>query len=220
MTFGFTQKKYVFFAYLLIIATLFSCSAPRYLEINDIKSETSVKIYTSGGNVIEGLITGRSETEVTFVNQADHQAQTFPIDDIRRIEKSDKNFDFQGNLISDAEIGQHKSSRNGWGYAIGGATLGGLFGILVGLPFWYAESGIPPYFTGGIGATAGSILFGLRGIQKDRENAIETVRYLREREMDLQKEKDEEERRLEEVRKQKEELEKKISKKDGNQENP
>lgn len=216
MTVALKPKKYVFFTYLLILSLLFSCSAPRYLDINDVKKETSVKIYMSNGDVVEGLITGRSDSEITFVSGEDQQAHTFQLNDIRRIEKSGKNFDFHGNLISDAEIGQYKSSRNAWGSAIGGAALGGIFGILVGLPFWYAEAGVPPYFTGGIGATAGSIFFGIRGMQKDREIAIETVRYLREREKDLQKEKDEEERKLEELRKQKEELEKRISKDGGN----
>jgi hypothetical protein len=216
MSVALKTKKYAVFTYALIISLLFGCSAPRYLELNDIKKETSVKIYLSGGNVVEGLITGRSDSEIVFVNERDHQTQTLKINEIRRIEKSTKNFDFRGNLISDAEIGQYKSSRNSWGYAIGGAALGGLFGVLVGLPFWYADAGVPPYFTGGIGAVSGSIFFGLRGIQKDREIAIETVRYLREKEKDLQKEKDEEERKLEELRKKKEELKKKIGKGDGN----
>jgi hypothetical protein len=206
------QEMDVFFVYLLITALLLGCSAPRYLELGDIKKETSAKIYVSGGAVFEGLITARSDSDIVFINEKDHQAQTFQISGIRRIEKSTKNFDFQGNLISDAEIGQYKSSRNAWGYALGGAALGGLFGILVGLPFWYADAGIPPSFTGGISAIAGSIFFGIRGTQKDREIAIRTVRYLREREKDLQKEKDEEERKLEELRKQKEELQKKIDK--------
>lgn len=212
MILPFKQKRHIFLVYLLIIALLFGCSAPRYLEVGDIKKETSAKIYLSGGSVVEGLITARSDTGIAFVNEKDHQVQTFQLSDIRRIEKSAKNFDFQGNLISDAEIGQYKSSRNAWGYALGGAALGGLFGILVGLPFWYADTGIPPYFVGGIGATASSIFFGIRGTQKDREIAVRTVRYLREGDTDLQKEKDEEERKLEELRKQQDELKKRISK--------
>lgn len=200
----------------LVISLLFSCSAPRYLELGDIKKETSVKIYLSGGAVIEGLITGRSDSEVFLMNEKDHQKHTLQVTDIRRIEKSGKNFDFGGNPISDAEIGQYKSSRNAWGYAIGGAVLGGLLGILVDLPFWYADAGIPPYFTGGIGATAGSIFFGIRGTRKDKEIAVETVRYLRVKEKDLQSQKEDEERKLEELRKEKEELKKKIGKGDGN----
>lgn len=216
MTLSVKERIYIFLVPMLIISLLASCSAPRYLELNDVKKETSVRIYLAGGDVIEGLITGRSESEITFVNEKDHQSQTLPINDIRRIEKSAKNFDFRGNLISDAEIGQYKSNRNAWGYAIGGAALGGLFGIVVALPFWYADAGIPPYFTGGIGAIAGSIFFGIRGVQKDREIAVQNVRYLRERVEDLQTEKNEEERKLEELRKQTEELKKKISKDGGN----
>jgi len=216
MSVALKPKKYVIFIYVLIISLLFSCSAPRYLNIADIKQEASVKIYVTGGEIYEGLIVERTNSEIILVNEKDHQTHILQVNDIRRVEKSAKDYDFQANLISDAEIGQYKSSRNAWGYAIGGAALGGLFGILVGLPFWYADAGVPPYFTGGIGAISGSIFFGIRGIQKDREIAIETVRYIREREKDLQNEKNEEERKLEELRRQKEELQKKIGKDGGN----
>lgn len=198
------------FIYLLIISMLVGCSAPRYINVPDVKEESAVKIYMVEGNIYQGLIIQRSGNEVILVSEEDHQPHALRIDEIRRVEKLNKNYDFLAYPISDAEINKYKTKRNEWGYTIGGVVLGGLAGILIGLPFWYADLGIRPVYTGAIGAIGGSIYFGLRGSQKDQEIAVETVRYLRQRERELEKQKAEEERQLEEIRKQRDELKKRL----------
>lgn len=207
-------RRLPFVIYLLVIALLMSCSAPRYVTLNDVEKESEVKIYTAGGKVLEGIITEKSDSGIVLTTEKDHEPHTLSTTDIRRIEKSDKNYDFRAHLISDAEIEKYKSNRNGWGYAVGGIFLGGLAGILVGLPFWYADAGIPPYFTGGIGAVAGSIFFGAKGIKKDREIAIETVRYLRKKDREFEDQKASEEQRIKELREETEKLKEKLKKKD------
>lgn len=204
------RVTYHFFIYLLIISLMLSCSAPRYVNVPDVDENSAVRIYMVDDKIYEGLITQRSGAEIILVSEVDHHPHALQVNDIRRVEKLDKNYDFLAYPISDAEINKYKSSRNSWGYAIGGAVLGGLAGIIIALPFWYADAGIPPYFTGGIGAVGGSIFFGLRGVEKDREVAVETVRYIRQRERELEKQKAEEERQLEEIRQQRDELKKKL----------
>jgi hypothetical protein len=200
--------------YLLIFALTVGCSAPRYMNIPEIKEESSVKIYLTDGKVYEGLITQRAGGEITLVSEKDHEPYVLQVNDVRRLEKSDNNYDFLAYPISDAEIDKYKSNRNSWGYAIGGAFVGGLVGIAIALPLWYSDAGVPPYFTGGIGAIAGSIFFGYKGIQKDREVAVETVRYLREKERELEKQKADEEKQLKEIRKKTDELKKKLDDKE------
>jgi len=202
------------FVIYLLIASLLSCSAPRYVTMDEVAEQSEVKIYTAGGKVVEGIITDKSDSGIVLTSEKDHELHTLSPTDIRRIEKTDKNYDFRAYLISDAEIEKYKSNRNAWGYAVGGIFLGGLFGILVGLPFWYADAGIPPYFTGGIGAVAGSIFFGGKGIQKDREVAVETVRYLRKQEQEFEYQKAAEEQRIKDLRKETEKLKEKLKQKD------
>jgi hypothetical protein len=200
--------------YFIPLFLLISCSTSRYININDAQEEKSVKLFMANGETMEGLITEKTDTSITLMSAKDFNAHILDIGDIRHVEKSQLNYDFKGKPISNAEIEKYKSNRNAWGYAIGGAVLGGVIGIVVDLPLWHADVGIAPYFMGGIGATAGSIFFGLRGIQKDREIAVEKVRYLREMQKELEDKKTQEERHLAEIRKETEELKQKIKEKD------
>lgn len=212
----FKQQNFSISIFLLIFTALTSCSSSRYVNLLEVREESSVKLYMADGTTFEGLITQKTDSSFTLVNENDHQAHILNVNNIRQIEKSQHHYDLHGTQISNAEIEKYKSSRNAWGYAIGGAVLGGVVGILVDLPLWHADVGIAPYFMGGIGATAGSIFFGIRGIRQDREMAVAKVRYLRERQKELENKMTEEERQLAEIRKEAEELRKKIDKKDDN----
>lgn len=206
-------KNFGFLTYLFIILIITGCSTSRYINILDVREHASVKLYLSNGETHEGIITQKSDSVLTLISEKDHQPHFLKTSDIRQIQKSQNNYDFQANLISNAEIEKNRSNRNSWGYAIGGAVLGGVIGIVIDLPLWHANVGIAPFFVGGITATAGSIYFGIHGTQKDREIAVEKVRYLRERK-ELENQKIEEERRLDEIKKEAEELKKKISSRD------
>ena len=200
--------------YFLALSIFISCSAPRYITLDDAEEESEVKIYKSDGKVMEGIITSTSDSGVVLISGADHESHVLSRSEIRRIEETDKNYDFQAYPISDAEIEKYKSNRHAWVYAVGGIFVGGLLGITAGLPLWYADTGIPPYFTGGIGAVAGSIFFGIRGTKKDRQVAVETIRYLRKRERKVESEKAAEERRIEELKKEADKLREKLKQKE------
>ncbi len=219
---GWGQMARQFLSILVVFAMVFQACAPaRVLEVQEIEPSHSVKIYTMDGKVVKGVVTKRERTAIVLVSEADHQPHTIALKDIRRVERSDQIYDYDGYPISEAEIGKYKDNRNAWGYAIGGAALGGLVGLVVALPMWYADvGGVPPYFVSGIGAVAGSIFFAMKGIKKDREIAIEKIRYIRKRERELARQKEEEQKRLEQIQKEKEELLRKLKtkqKKDGTQ---
>jgi hypothetical protein len=214
----FTTKHFVqnpIIALLLIATILSACSSSRYIKPMNLKENESVRLSTRENKIYEGLITQNSGNEIIIVSDSDHKPHILKLTEIRRVEYSQNNYDFLGYPISAAEIEQYKKNKNAWGYAVGGAAIGGLLGLLVALPFWASDAGgVPPYFTAGIGAIAGSIYFATKGIKKDKEISIETVRHFRERERQLEREKLEEEKKIEAIQKESEELKQKLEKND------
>jgi len=153
-------------ALLLMAFVLNACSSSRYLNPMSLKENESIRLSTKENKIYEGLITQNNGEEIIIVSESDHKPHALKLTDIRRVEYSESNHDFLGYPISDAEIEQYKKNKNAWGYAVGGAVIGGLIGLVVALPFWASDAGgIPPYFTGGIGAVAGSIYFAGKGMR-------------------------------------------------------
>ena len=206
-------------AVLLLIVVLFlsNCSGSRYLNLPEVKKDQSVKIYLKNGQVQEGIVTEQTGSELEIISAYDHLAHTLKSTDISRVELSGKHYDYGGYPISSAEIEKYKKNRNTWGYAIGGAVIGGLAGLAIGYPIWVANDNPPPLFGAGVGAVIGSIYFATRGIKKDQHIAINQVRYIRIKEYELEQEKQAEEERLKEIEKQKQELQKLLEEKRKNQ---
>ena len=199
---------------ILVLSLLFSfCSSPRYLAVDKVSQDQAVKVYLSDGSVYRGIVIENTGQEMTIVSADDHQTYQVAFTQIRRIERLNTYFDYQGYPISEAEIAKYKTSRNTWGHAIGGAVIGGLVGLSVGIPIWLANDNPPPLFVGGLGVIVGSIFFGARGVKRDHQVAVETVRAVRFRDSELQAEKQNEERRLKELQKEKQKLLKKLEEK-------
>ncbi len=122
-------------------------------------------------------------------------------------------YDYEGYPISEAEIAKYRDNRNTWGHAIGGAVIGGLAGLAIGIPVWLANDNPPPLFVGGLGMIVGSIVFGAKGVKRDHQVAVAKVRALRYRESELQAEKLNEEKRLQELQAEKQRLLKQLEEK-------
>lgn len=199
---------------LLLAAFLFfQCGGSRYLALPEVKEDQSVKLFLKNGKVQEGIVKGQNGSELQMISASDHQPYTFSNAEISRIELSASHYDHRAYPISDAEIEKYKNTRNTWGYAIGGAVVGGLAGLAIGYPIWVANDNPPPLFIAGIGAVIGSIYFATRGIKKDQQAAVQKVRYLRDHEYALEEEKNAEQKRLDELNREKEELQKKLEEK-------
>jgi len=174
-------KTYIRPLLMLLGAILFSqCSSSSSLTFQKAKQEQAAKFFYQDGTQDKGIILKKEANSLLYVSEANHEHQTVDNSTIRRMEKLEVVYDYQAYPISEAEIDKVKSSRNTWGYAIGGAVIGGAAGLAVGLPLWYAEvDQVPPYFFAGAGAVAGSIYFAFKGQDKDRENAIRQIRLTR-----------------------------------------
>ena len=179
-----------------------------------VKTDQTVKIIYRDGKVANGIITEKSPEKVEYISEADHQSHTALLENVLRIERLDVVYDLDANPISSAEIEKYKNNKNTWGYALGGAVIGGAAGLVVGLPFWYADVGnVPPYFTAGAGAVVGSILFAIRGQDKDKEEAIHKIRYLRKAEKNLEDELEQEKQQLQKIEEEKQKLKEELEKK-------
>lgn len=190
---------------------LVGCSGSQYLTVSRLHKNEAVKIYLDGGESFNALVVGRSGDELTYVAEADHQIHSVAVRRIRRIQALDKYYDEQAYPISMAEIEKYKTNRNTYGYALGGAVIGGASGLIFGLPFWYADiGGVPPYFVAGSGAVVGSIYFAFQGQQKDREEAVKKIRYIRQRERKLQEELEKEKEKLRKLEEEKKKLREKL----------
>lgn len=211
------KKPYYLLMFLLIIVFfLLNCGGSRYLSISEIETDQSIKIYLRNGKVQEGIVIEQNGSELKIISASDYLAYTLNSAEISRVETSGKHYDYRGYPISNAEIEKYKKNRNTWGYAIGGAVVGGLVGLTIGYPIWVANDNPPPLFAAGIGAVVGSIYFATRGIRKDREIAVSQVRYIRNKEYELEQEKQAEEEKLKEIERQKQELQRQLEEKKKN----
>ena len=199
---------------ILLSAFLIACSSSTNLMIDEVEEEQSVKVYLTNGKTLEGIITEHSASELTLVAQSDNSEHSIKAHEIRRLEKSPQAYDFEANLISDAEISRNKSNRNAWGSAVGGAALGMLTGLVIGVPIWLAAETPPPLFIGGLGTIGGTIYFGMKGIRKDREAAIQHVRYTRKYAQELEAEKEKQRKMLQQLEEQKAKLKRQLKEKD------
>lgn len=192
-----------------LFVALTGCTGARFIAPEAIETDAAVKVYTLDRQTVDGIVIKRDIDTITLVAESDHMPREILLDSIRRVERLDKVYDYDANLISGAEIEKYKENRNTWGYAIGGSVIGALGGLAVGYPVWLAADDPPPLFVAGVGAVIGSIYWGRKGIQKDREIAISQVRYLRIREAQLKAEQEE----LNELERKKQELLRQIEEK-------
>lgn len=201
-------KMYTRLLFITLGAIVFSqCSSSNTLTFQKAKQAQAAKIYYQDGKLDKGIILKKEGNSLLYVSETNHEQQTVDNSIIRRMEKLDVVYDYQAYPISEAEISKVKSNRNTWGYAIGGAVIGGAAGLAVGLPLWYADvDQVPPYFIAGATAVAGSIFFAFKGQNKDRENAIRQIRLSRLSEGELEKQVEDEKKKLDELEKEKQKI--------------
>ncbi len=164
----------------ILLSGWMACSGSRYLRFEQVEPEHSIRLFTYKGQLYEGLVMERTDHSLTLLNESDGQKYTFSAKEIRQIQPSRKEHDFDGKPITKAELERYRTTRNTLGYAIGGMIIGGFSGLVIGYPLWATETvNIPPFFTGGVAAIISSLYFGNKGMKKDEWEAVQKVRYIR-----------------------------------------
>ncbi|GAB4168183.1 MAG: hypothetical protein Kow00108_01140 [Calditrichia bacterium] len=213
------KRKNGWFSVLIVFSVVFlHCASNKMVPVENLKEGKTVRVYLKNAPYVDGLMLAKKDNGLLVLSIKDKKEILISKNKIRRIDYLDQVYDYGGEKISDAEIKKYRENKYFWGYSLGGLVIGGVGGILVGLPLWYMETGVRPYFTGGLGAIAGSIFFGRKGNLRDRERSIELIRILRQRKNELLLRQQEELKQLEEIKKQKEEMEKKLKERKGGNE--
>ncbi len=194
----------------LFVTTLFNCSGSRYIAGKNPESQTSVRLNMTDGTHREGIIITGDSTNLVYVDAGTHEKTTVKLKDIESIERISKYFDFEGNPIPIDEIKANKSVKNTLLYGAAGLTLGAAVGTGIGIGLYAANQPLLANASILIFGGLGAYYFGKKGVQKDYDDAAFKARQKRYQEY---KELRAEKRRLEELRRKKAELLKKLQEK-------
>lgn len=189
-----------------LLLQLISCASQGKLIKGIPERGESVIIVKKNGIMLEGLFIKNDNTQYIYIDNKTHKAEKIEKSEIKRIERSSKIYDFEGNNISRTDIGNEKSNSRMLGYGTGGFAIGTAVGFGIGALL--ASSGVPLLYPMLAGAVTGTYYFGSMGSDSDRDEAIKNIRNERfEISKDkLQKELDETRKLIEEKKKEKEKL--------------
>ncbi len=191
--------KQSFILALIVIAaiSLNSCASGRISAVRDVKPQSSVKMTLTNGSVKEGVLFKGEKEQLFFVNAATHKTDTVMYDDIKNMTYLNRNLDFNGYEMPEAEISSHKGLKKTLLYGGGGLILGAAAGagtaIALFAPKKDGDTGNSNAAIATIAAlgTAGAVVFGWMGSKVDFEDAVfktRKARYMVEKkEMDKRK---------------------------------
>jgi hypothetical protein len=174
------------------------------------ESQASVRLNLTDGTHREGIIITGDSTNLVYVDAGTHEKTTLKLKDIESIERISKYFDFEGNPIPIEEIKANKNLKNTLLYGGAGLALGAAVGTGVGIGLYAADQPLMANASIVLFSGLGAWYFGRKGVQKDYEEAAFKARQKRYQEY---KELRAEKRRLEELRRKKAELLKKLQEK-------
>ena len=210
----------------MIALFLFSgCGGSRQMvTYNDVERTNSVEVLLTTGEKVEGTVVSAQPLELVVLTK-NRQKVNIPKSSIRRITRKPPVKDDFGKGISEEEIQMTKTNKNAVIYGIGGGALRLPGSFFVGSAISHNQDEGAATLAGVTlgGTAAGTYLFYKAGQRKDRTDAIEMIRMKRrqktiktqksenekmtdELKQDLAKEKEKQEK----LRKEREELLKKL----------
>jgi hypothetical protein len=182
----------------LIFSLLFSmiaCSGQGKLIKGTPEQGQSLIIHTKNGRIYEGLFIKKDNEKFIYIDKETHKAETLDNVSITKIKISNKYYDFEGNEITESNIGEERGYSRTLGYGVGGFTLGTVIGFGIGIILQSTNS-IRPIIPMIVMALGGTYYFADKGNDSDREVAIKNVRDKR-----FAKSKDKFDKELEETKK-------------------
>lgn len=196
--------------FLFFFATLqIYCSGSRSINLEKPELGESVQIKLKDGKELEGVLIAKEDSLLKYVDATTHSLESVLVRKISSLQYSAREYDLEGNVITEQQIKQAKGAGKTVGYSFAGVALGAAVGFGVGVII-ASQSDVPiGYSMAALGA-AGGITLGLIGSRNDRDDAIEKIRQdrlataheeLREQLLKEQKLLDEEKKRKEQMMK-------------------
>jgi len=158
-----------------LLISIIACSGQGKLIKGTPEKGQSLIIYENSGKIYEGLFLKRDSEKLIYIDKDTHKAETIENIDISKVEKSKKNYDFEGNEITEANMSNERGYSRTLGYGIGGFTLGTAVGFGIGL-ILQSTSSIAPIYPMIVMALGGTYFFADMGNDSDKEIAIKSVR--------------------------------------------
>ena len=195
-----------FLFFLSAVVLLNSCGASRSISKKNVESQSSVLISLKNGLKKKGIIFKGDESRLIYIDadKKSGQLDTILVKDIASVHRAEQYFDFQGNVIPKEEISSYAGMTRTLLYGGAGLILGAAAGTGLALAVFSPKkegergnSGAAIASIAGCGV-AGCWLFGRMGAAADFDDALFEVREARGKQVS---------RRLKELQKQKEELE-------------
>ena len=175
--------------YIVCVLLFTGCSQMKQVRYGELESTNTVEIQLKSGATVQGTLI-ETEPHQLVVRKGSKSPRTIAKADIALIKRMPPVWDQFGNGISEEEIDQVKTSKNTLTYGIGGGLLSFGTSFFVGALLANTisdSSGAALGATTGLGGTLGTLLFIKAGKGKDRNDAIEMI--CEDRQMSVQVEK-------------------------------
>ncbi len=172
--------KNIFIIFALSVFVFTGCSSNQsLLRINNIQEKQAVTITLNSGKIVSGEVGNVDEASITVIDEANKPVRVRKTD-IHLIRGPKPELDMSGKVISEREIAKQKKNKNRYVFAASGGllSLGVSFFTSSMLSRGLEGDSRDPIIYGGTaaGTLAGTILFYRMGAQKDRRDAINTIR--------------------------------------------
>ncbi len=193
----------------IVVASLWNCSENKMIKKTDPDPQASVKITLNDGSVKQGIIFKGNARQIVYVDAQSHKPDSIAVGGIQSIERLPIVYDYEANEIPEQEIKRYKSHKYMLLYGFGGLVLGGAAGWGISVAAFANKSNgatLARATIAGLGL-AGAAIFGYNGSKADRLAAIPKARKARFKKLQRVVE---EEKKIRELKKKKEELLRKI----------
>jgi len=192
---------------------LFSCSSQ--LSTQNPPSQSSVVIYIKDGSQKKGIVLKKEDNNLIYIDSKSHAKESISYDNIVKLSKANEIYDFEGYEIPSSAISSATSLNKTFLYGGGGLILGAAAGVGVGIGLVGAGVELHPGFSIVAFGIAGAWLFGSVGAKNDYEDAVFEIRQQRYKVSKAKRENEiaNEKQKIEEQKKEKKALLKKLEKK-------
>jgi hypothetical protein len=204
------MSRTIICVFLFLFATLqIYCSGSRTINPEKPELGESVQIQLKDGKELEGVLIAKEDSLLKYVDASTHSLESVLIRKISSLQYSTREYDLEGNVITEQQIKDAKGAGKTVGYSFAGVALGAAAGFGVGVLI-ASQSDVPIGYSMAALGVAGGITMGMIGSRNDREDAIEKIRQdrlataheeLREQLLKEQKLLDEEKKRKEQMMK-------------------